>query len=63
MDMVRDAADCDRLASLLVHDAAEKRMQRSTEIGVAQERSPVFGGEHRVNEDLGEGLRHGILIS
>jgi hypothetical protein len=43
-------------------DAVEVTVQFVAQRFVAEERPPVFGGEDRVHQNFGEGLRHdGIM--
>ena len=58
MHVILHAADNDGLAFKTGQDTAEAAVQFVAQRFVAQKRSPVFGGEDRVHENFGEGLRH-----
>ena len=60
--MVGHAADDEGLAIVFRQDASEVTVQLVAERFVAEERTAVFGGEDGVNQNLGEGLRHGAVM-
>lgn len=62
MDMICGATHDEGLAIEVGEDAAEVGVEFLTEGLVAKEGLAVFGGEDGVDEDLGEGLRHGLWI-
>ena len=62
MHMVFHTTHDDGLAFEIGQDAAEVAVQFVAQRFVAQERSPVFGGEDRVHENFGERLRHDEMM-
>ena len=58
MNVVFDAADDDGLAGKVGQNAAKVAMQLFADGVVAQKGSAIFRGEHGVNQNLCEGLRH-----
>ncbi len=60
--MIFHTTNNDGLAFEIGQDAAEVAVQFIAQRFVAQKGPPVFGGEDRVHENFGEGLRHdGIM--
>jgi hypothetical protein len=58
MHVIFHTADDNRLAFEIRQDAAKIFVQFVTQRFVAQKRPTIFGGEHSVNEDFPERLRH-----
>ena len=61
--MIFHAAHDDGLAFEIGQDAAEVTIQFVAQRFVAEEGPAVFGGEDRVHENFGEGLRHDKMMA
>ena len=57
--MILHAADDEGLAAEMREDAAEVAVEFLAERFVTEERAALLGREDRVQEDLGQRLRHG----
>ena len=62
MNMVFDASHDDGLAIEVGQNPAEMAVQFLAQRTVAQKGAAIFGGENGVNQNLGEGLRHGTRM-
>src|SRR6185436_17880579 len=58
VDVIRHSTDFEQDASLLSNDPSEVVVDPLAE-SFLQERDAVFGGEHDVDEEIGEGVCHG----
>ena len=63
MHVVLDAAHNDGLAIEVAEDAPQVAVQFLAQGPLAQERSALFGGKDRVNDYLGQRLRHDVRMS
>jgi len=61
--MVFHATDDEGLAIEIGQDAAEVTVQFFAQKFVAEKWAAVFGGKNRMHENLGERLRHGVMMS
>ena len=62
VNMVFHAADDERLAIVIRQDAAQITVQFLAKRFVAQKWTTVLGRKNGVNQNLGEGLRHGLML-
>jgi len=62
MNVVFNPANEDWLAIKVGQDATEVTMQFFAQRVIAQEWAALFGGKHRVNQNLRKGLWHGCRI-
>ena len=60
--MIFHPADDDGLAIVIGKDSADVAMQFVPQRFIAQERAAFLGGKNGMNQDLGEGLGHGLMI-
>jgi len=59
MRVILHASDNDWLTIVLRQNAADLTMEFFSQMRLAQEWTAIFGREHRMNQDLCQGLRHG----
>ena len=63
MNVIFHSANGDGLAIVIRQDAAHVAVQFIAQGFAAENRATVFGREYGVNQNLGEGLQHDVMVT